>query len=111
MSTQHTLVQWRVYEAGVEVPGYHVHDRIVSDVYTGRSSSDGPTQADLQLMAAAPRLFAALRALYAICACMELVVEVEGGSAQELTDARKQYDDAMSAAASALHTATGRAEK
>lgn len=32
MSTQHTLVQWRVYEAGVEVPGYHVHDRIVSDV-------------------------------------------------------------------------------
>lgn len=60
-------------------------------------------------MAAAPRLFAALRALYAICACMDLVVE--GGSAQELTDARKQYDDAMSAAASALHTATGRAEK
>ena len=97
---------WRVYQTAGEVPGYYVHDRIVSDVYTGRSSSDGPTQADLQLMAAAPRLFAALRALYAICACMDLVVE--GGSAQELTDARKQYDDAMSAAASALHTATGR---
>ena len=100
---------WRVYQTGGEVPGYYVHDRIVSDVYTGRSSSDGPTQSDLQLMAAAPKLFAALQALYAICACMDLVVE--GGSAQDLTDARRQYDDAMKSAAMALHTATGRVEK
>ena len=106
---KHSPGPWRVYEAGVEVPGYHVHDRIVSDVYTGRSSSDGPTQADLQLMAAAPKLFAALQALYAICACMDLVVE--GGSAQDLTDARKHYDDAMKYAAMALHTATRRDEK
>lgn len=109
MTAQHTRGPWRVYGPGVEVPGYHVHNRIVSDAYTGRSSSDGPADADLQLMAAAPRLFAALQALYSICVCMDLVVE--GGSAQDLTDARRQYDDAMKSAAMALHTATGRVEK
>ena len=108
-TTKHSPGPWRVYEAGVEVPGYHVHNRIVSDAYTGRSSSDGPADADLQLMAAAPRLFAALQALYSICVCMDLVVE--GGSAQDLTDARRQYDDAMKSAAMALHTAAGRVAK
>lgn len=108
MSAQHTPGPWRVYGPNVQVPGYHVHDRIVSDAYTGRSSSDGPADADLQLMAAAPRLFAALQALYSICVCMDLVVEA--GSAQEMTNDWGQYDDAMKAAAMALHEATGRVE-
>jgi hypothetical protein len=61
VSAQHSAGNWRVYPLGTSVPGYQVHAGIVSDAPNGRSLSDGPSEADLALMAAAPELLAALQ--------------------------------------------------
>jgi hypothetical protein len=61
--TKHTPGPWRVYPRGSCVPHYDVCERIVSDYPSGRSLSDGPSDADAALIAAAPDLLAALRGI------------------------------------------------
>lgn len=59
----HTKGPWRAYPAGSSVPHYDVCDRIVSDRPSGRCASEGPSDADAALIAAAPELLEALRGL------------------------------------------------
>ena len=57
----HTPGPWKVYPPGSSVPHYDVCDRIVSDHPSGRSASEGPSDADAALIAAAPDLLLAAR--------------------------------------------------
>ena len=60
MRAGHTPGPWRVYPPGSSVPYYDVCARIVSDKPSGRSASDGPSDADAALIAAAPTLLSVL---------------------------------------------------
>ena len=65
MRAGHTPGPWRVYPPGSSVPYYDVCARIVSDKPSGRSASDGPSDADAALIAAAPEMLEALEETFA----------------------------------------------
>lgn len=60
-SGAHSPGPWRVVATGHTAPGYDVCDRIISDKWTDRTASDGLSDADAALVAAAPDLLAALK--------------------------------------------------
>jgi hypothetical protein len=63
VSDKFTPGPWHVYPPGHEVPHYDVCRRVVADVSTGRTVDMDPSDADAQLIAAAPELLNVVRAL------------------------------------------------
>lgn len=64
MTDKHSPGPWKVHPRGRSAPGYDVSDRIISDTWTGRSIyTNGVSDADAALIAAAPELLEALDAL------------------------------------------------
>jgi hypothetical protein len=61
------LATWKVYPTGTKVPGYHICERVVSDVFNGRQAGDWMPDEIAKLIAAAPTLANTLAQIAAGC--------------------------------------------